>query len=280
MFSGSSIHMLSELFTDSLRPVRLQNSIRLFQGASEFLYQCRIEPRTIPLKTLSSILEMSSLEEDESMISKWIGLLATAAAGETVHPSFPKILSELTLNEIYILDFMYEKYNVRRDVTAPDIPPKYEYRSHGNDSSGQETHEHFYSLNDNLSNLRQSGMTELELHSSIVNLKKLSMMEEVVTYPDPNSLRAGKITLKPNLAGYSEEDFREPPSRNYYRGVVIGEGYTKELFQHLDFISKKEYQANISYNAAPNIPGAKMYLSGFGFNFIQSCRGPVATYHT
>ncbi len=56
-------------------------------------------------------------------------MIASASAGEKIYPSFPKVLSELTLSEIRILDFIYEKDNVRQNNMEPDIPPKYEYIS-------------------------------------------------------------------------------------------------------------------------------------------------------
>ena len=62
------------------------------------------------LKLLAPILEGSSLEDDtdeDFLLSKWAGLLASAAVGEPVHPSYAKIMAELTAAEVKVLDWLY-----------------------------------------------------------------------------------------------------------------------------------------------------------------------------
>ena len=57
------------------------------------------------------ILELGSLEEDESMQSRWAALLANAADASyktSIPPSFPEILKQLSPEEAKVLDKMYE----------------------------------------------------------------------------------------------------------------------------------------------------------------------------
>lgn len=62
------------------------------------------------LKIIFPILEGCSLEdEDDNLATKWAALLASAAAGDPVHTSYPKILAELTPAEARLLDAMYQR---------------------------------------------------------------------------------------------------------------------------------------------------------------------------
>ena len=49
----------------------------------------------------------AGLEDNDNLIEKWSGLLASAASGGKVLPSFAHILSELSPSEAKILDYIY-----------------------------------------------------------------------------------------------------------------------------------------------------------------------------
>ena len=62
------------------------------------------------LERCSPLLEGAALEDDENLSNKWAGLLASAATSneaEHSHPSFPRILSEMSPREALILDKLY-----------------------------------------------------------------------------------------------------------------------------------------------------------------------------
>jgi hypothetical protein len=101
---------LGQLFSDPVRNYRIKQTLKRVKEMRKLLAASGIQPKSVPLKTLYPILEGCSLEEDTSdLVSKWVGLLASAAAGNLVHPSYPKILAELTSTEAKILDAMYDR---------------------------------------------------------------------------------------------------------------------------------------------------------------------------
>ncbi|WP_162247138.1 Abi-alpha family protein [Rhizobacter sp. Root404] len=65
----------------------------------------------IPFQTLYPILEGSSLVQDPTLKSLWAGLLANAAIGDSnaTHPSFPRVLSELTPREAQMLATLHAR---------------------------------------------------------------------------------------------------------------------------------------------------------------------------
>jgi hypothetical protein len=100
-----------ELLRDKVKFLRFKNAVRTVQKAEQLLRDHGISPKSISLKTLIPIVEGCSIEEeDDNLVSKWAGLLASAAAGDPVHSSYPKILAELTSVEARILDAMYQRF--------------------------------------------------------------------------------------------------------------------------------------------------------------------------
>jgi hypothetical protein len=100
---------LGEMFTDRVRFWPFKQMVRLVETTNKFLQDRNIEPRGIPPKLLVPMLNSGSLEDDEYLIEKWAGLLASAAAGDPVHTIYPKILDELEPTDAKILDAMYQR---------------------------------------------------------------------------------------------------------------------------------------------------------------------------
>ena len=95
------------ILKENVRFYRLKNQLRILRKAQDMLNEAGIEPNAVPLRTLLPLLEGASLEDDESLGDKWAALLANAAAGaitEGSHPSFPKILGEMSPQEALMLD--------------------------------------------------------------------------------------------------------------------------------------------------------------------------------
>lgn len=69
------------------------------------------EPQKIADKILYPAIESISLEEElqssESLQQKWANLLASAAKGESVHPRYLRIMSELSPVDAKVLDTLY-----------------------------------------------------------------------------------------------------------------------------------------------------------------------------
>src|SRR2546421_5346275 len=91
---GPTSQELGQLLSDPIRNYRLKQTLKRVQEMRRLLAASGIQPRTVPLKILYPILEGCSLEEDSSdLASKWVGMLASAASGNSIHPSYPKILA-------------------------------------------------------------------------------------------------------------------------------------------------------------------------------------------
>ena len=102
------------LFGDSVRFLRFKRQVKILNEAKKILFDQSIEPERVPLKILAPILEAGSLEEDDSMASRWSSLLASAADPKrkaNVLPSFPEILKQLSPLEARILDLIFEMIN-------------------------------------------------------------------------------------------------------------------------------------------------------------------------
>lgn len=81
-------------------------------NAEAMLLKAGRTPNAVPFRTLLPILEAASSEDDESLSNKWAALLANSAAkaeGYASHPSFPRILSEISPVEARFLDSLLSK---------------------------------------------------------------------------------------------------------------------------------------------------------------------------
>jgi Abortive infection alpha len=118
-FFGPAIE-LTELGRDAVRWIRFRGQVKIIEGATAMLERRGLAPRYVPAKTLVPLLELAGLEDpdDQDMQTRWIALLANAAAGDAANgevlPSFPQILSELTAVEAQMLDWLAEEQERQR----------------------------------------------------------------------------------------------------------------------------------------------------------------------
>ena len=108
---GPAAEEIGLMLGDKARVYRLKNLLSVIAKTDELLRAKSIDPHSVPLRTLLPIIEGASMEDDETLSRKWAGLLASAAASlepEVAHPSFPRILSEITPHEAVMLDRLYE----------------------------------------------------------------------------------------------------------------------------------------------------------------------------
>jgi hypothetical protein len=104
---GPAVEEIGLLLQDNVKLYRLRNQLKIIGKAKDMLRLASLEPNAVPFRTLLPILEGAALEDDEVMSNRWAALLANAASGISLlltHPSFPRILSELTPHEAVYLD--------------------------------------------------------------------------------------------------------------------------------------------------------------------------------
>lgn len=93
---------------DELRIRGLKRVMVVVEQADRQLKKTGIKKRILNEKIVIPILDHASRETEDDLIEKWSGLLASSAGGHVVHPSFPYMLSQLTVEEARILDKVYD----------------------------------------------------------------------------------------------------------------------------------------------------------------------------
>lgn len=90
---------------------RFNQEVRMINKARKVCEVNNIKPKNISLKLLSPILEYSGLEEDELLHDKWAVLLSNMVDSEQniANHVFPYILSQLSKNEFFNLEQVYDK---------------------------------------------------------------------------------------------------------------------------------------------------------------------------
>lgn len=112
------------IIQDTIKFWRFKNQINIILKAKRFLEEKGIEPQKVLPKTLVSILENGSLEENENMQNKWAALLANAADPDrrySVKPSFAEILKQLSPLEVFSLDKMFDEVNRNENPNKVEV---------------------------------------------------------------------------------------------------------------------------------------------------------------
>ena len=97
---------LGEYFADSIRLYRVKAAMKAGALAKEQIEKSGLEKRPLTVKDTVLLLEGASLEEDDYLISKWAGLISTAATGGKSLPAFADILRQLSPEEAKMIDFI------------------------------------------------------------------------------------------------------------------------------------------------------------------------------
>ncbi len=113
---GPSAKELGELFADKIRYERLKNQVSIFSKTSNLLEKNNLQAKQLNLKTLVPLIEQSSLENDEILQMKWANLIANMCTSpETgLEPKLVKTLSNLSVLEAKVLDFIYKSFQDER----------------------------------------------------------------------------------------------------------------------------------------------------------------------
>ena len=98
------------ILSDTVRFWRWKNQVAIVLKAKKILEEKGLSKQAVPLKVLVPLLEAASLEEEESMQTKWANLLANAVSGSLdITPNYIEILKELSPIEALILDRLYDE---------------------------------------------------------------------------------------------------------------------------------------------------------------------------
>lgn len=106
-FLAPPVKEVGQLIADKIRFNRFSNAIQAMKEAKKMIKAAGIQQKPVDLKIFMPLIEFCSLEEDHDMVSRWAGLLASAAIGGMMLPAFVRILSELSADEAMILDYIY-----------------------------------------------------------------------------------------------------------------------------------------------------------------------------
>lgn len=105
-FLAPSVKEAGLSIADKIKFYRFSNAVQAMQKASEIIKSAGIIQEPVGLKIFMPLMECCSLEEDQGMVSKWAGLLASAATGGMVLPSFVRILSDLSPDEAKMIEYI------------------------------------------------------------------------------------------------------------------------------------------------------------------------------
>ncbi|CAM1343105.1 Abi-alpha family protein [Tenacibaculum amylolyticum] len=99
------------ILTDKIQYIRFKNKVDRTIKAIEFLKSKGVTmPKKIPIKDLSTLLEYSSYEDNETMQDCWSNLLANTLDPENIFDTcyiFSQVLNQLSISEVVILNYMF-----------------------------------------------------------------------------------------------------------------------------------------------------------------------------
>ena len=114
---GPSFDELAGLIADQVKLRRFNNQLKIISKAHEKLKENNIDPKHISLKILAPLIELSSLEEDETLQNKWSNLIAYILAGDKeiiFQQNCISILNKLSPDEAILLDRLHLMFLEKR----------------------------------------------------------------------------------------------------------------------------------------------------------------------
>lgn len=114
--------------TDKVKYWRFKNQVDIILKAKEYLKLKGIKtPKKIGIKDLSTLLEYASFEEEEIMQDSWAKLLANTMNPDNIFNSsnvFSQILNQLSVNEVYIIGYIFKKCFIMSSEHRPYFEKK------------------------------------------------------------------------------------------------------------------------------------------------------------
>ena len=111
---------LGEYFADKIRLYRARAAMKAAQFAKRQVDASGLESHPLTVKQIVLFLEGASLEEDDYLISRWAGLISSAATMGNVLPAFADILRQLTPEEARMVDYIADNA-VNAHVGADEV---------------------------------------------------------------------------------------------------------------------------------------------------------------
>jgi len=105
-FLAPGLKEAGQLLADKVRFSRIDNAALALTKARKLIADSGLFLHPVDLKTLVPLIEYSSLEDDQSMVDKWAGLLASAATFDTPMTAYVHILAELSAVDAKTFDFI------------------------------------------------------------------------------------------------------------------------------------------------------------------------------
>lgn len=106
-FTDPVLTELGEYVADRVKFARWKQSVAMARRAEEILVLQGLPVHPVPAKILAPLLEGAAVEEEE-LVGLWSNMLARAAAGELVHPSYITVLRQLTPQDVVLLNWIYK----------------------------------------------------------------------------------------------------------------------------------------------------------------------------
>jgi hypothetical protein len=101
---------LGDYLAFRIRFLHWKRGVRAVEEARELLTNAGLPVQPVEIKLLIPIIERAAMEDEDTLVSRWARLLASASAGAFVPPSFPGILAELTPTDVLILDHIASRW--------------------------------------------------------------------------------------------------------------------------------------------------------------------------
>jgi hypothetical protein len=128
---GQSFDEFGGIIADRVKLRRFKNQIKIFSDAQKILHENNINPQKVNLKVLAPLIDISSLEEEENLQSKWSKLIAYVVGGnkDTVfQQNCINILSKLTSEEAVLLEQLFKELLIKKDERYKRLMSQYEIR--------------------------------------------------------------------------------------------------------------------------------------------------------
>lgn len=118
-----AVNELGEHVADKIRLYRAKAAMKAMQKAKMQIEASGLKQKPPSVKDVVLLLEGASLEEDDYLVSKWAGLISSAATTGDTLPAFSDILRQLTPEEVRMLDYISDNavdLHIWRDKVGVD----------------------------------------------------------------------------------------------------------------------------------------------------------------
>ncbi|AZA60206.1 Abi-alpha family protein [Chryseobacterium indoltheticum] len=256
---------------DHLTMWRFSNQLKMLNKAKNLCEKHNIKTKKISLKVLVPLLEYATLEEDDSMQEKWAILLTNLIDSQQniENHVFPYILSQLSSNEFYPMEKVYENCLVRRFETQKELKDFKTFKPSFEENMKKEIAE----IDQKLNKAKQP----LKYGSKLYELRtKKRHLERDLTELSYREISLKHAILRPEIV--KEEDFQSFEISNLVRlGLVkevrefFAESQTLEIPLGDEDFSEFTTYANVDLDIEMDST-TEYILTDLGELFFKACR--------